>query len=112
MGYRRKDYDDDALVRAIADGLKTYRQIGKELGLSGTMVWAVAHGQKLRDEMVLIVSHYDGAEETKVTVELPVAKESGVYDLKTGEKMATLGQATPKFEVTFTEERAVVVHVK
>ena len=41
---KRKSYDDEALVRAIAEGNKSYAQIGREMGLTRQQVWAVARG--------------------------------------------------------------------
>jgi len=72
---------------------------------------AVAHGQKLRDEMVLIVSHYGGKEKTDVVVTLPVEKMSEIRDLETGRKLATVDPKNQKLALTFTEKRAAVVHV-
>ena len=73
---------------------------------------AVAHGQKLGDQMVLIASHYDGAEEVKVAVTLPVEKQREVHDLRTGEKLGTVTPDNPKLTLTFAETRALVLHVK
>ncbi len=73
---------------------------------------AVAHGQRLGNEMVLIVSHYDGKEEVKVTVTLPVKKPSEVKDLRTEKKLATVTPENPKLTLTFNENRATVIHVK
>ena len=41
---KRKSYDDQALVRAIAEGNKSYAQIARELGLNHQYVWAIARG--------------------------------------------------------------------
>ena len=62
--------------------------------------------------MVLIASHYDGGEEVRLAVTLPVKKPSEVHDLRTGEKLGTVTPDTPKLTLTFAETRAVVLHVK
>lgn len=45
MGSKRKDYDDDALVLAIARGDKTYQQICGEFGISKSLVFKIVRGQ-------------------------------------------------------------------
>ncbi|MBL7133146.1 MAG: hypothetical protein ISS78_03525 [Phycisphaerae bacterium] len=42
---RRKDYDDDLLVRLLAAGELTHGQIGRRVGLSENMVWRIASGR-------------------------------------------------------------------
>ncbi|KKK96002.1 hypothetical protein LCGC14_2667150 [marine sediment metagenome] len=44
-----KDYDDDALVMAIARGDKSCTQIAREVGLSTQMVWQVSMGNRRPD---------------------------------------------------------------
>jgi PKD repeat protein len=70
----------------------------------------VAHGQRLGDEMVLVVSDY-GTEQKESTVTVPVTKESTVYNLETGEEMGTLTPQNDTFTVTFAENRAALVHI-
>ncbi len=49
MARRKKEYDDDALVLAIAQGHKSCAQIARELGLSPSMVSCIASGSRRPD---------------------------------------------------------------
>ncbi len=46
MAHKRTNYDDEALVEAIAAGRKAHRQIGEEFGLSAQMVRDILHGRR------------------------------------------------------------------
>ena len=46
MARRKKEYDDDALVLAIAQGHKSCAQIAREFGLSPSMVSYIASGSR------------------------------------------------------------------
>ncbi len=43
---KRKDYDDDELVMAIAQGSKTYTQIARDFGISRTMLYYIISGKE------------------------------------------------------------------
>ena len=49
MGSKRKDYDDDRLVLAIARGDQTYQQICDEFGISRSLLFKIVHGQARRE---------------------------------------------------------------
>jgi len=46
---KRKAYDDDELVMAIASGAKSHRQIARDFGLSPTMIYFIVKGHKRPD---------------------------------------------------------------
>ncbi len=46
---KKKEYDDELLVRLIAEGRLTFRQIAERVGLSKTMVRKIARGLSRRD---------------------------------------------------------------
>jgi len=48
---RKKKYDDDGLVQAIAQGERSYAEIGRQFGLSDVTVWQIAHG-RVRPELL------------------------------------------------------------
>lgn len=106
---------DFSIVAEVVDMFAPVEDIlidGEYLVAECDVEGAVAHGPRLGDEMVLVVSHYDGKEKTEVTVTLPVKKESEIRDLETGTKLATISPGNPKFSLTFEETRSTVVHVK
>lgn len=71
---------------------------------------AVAHGQRLGDAMVLLISEY-GKEKKDIEVSLPVTKSCRVTDLVSGRDLATVTPAANKFRVTLDTERVALIHV-
>ena len=60
VGEKIKNYDDDELVWAIAEGRRSYAQIGRDFGLSRQMVHYIARGDR-RPELLPLIQDAEGA---------------------------------------------------
>jgi len=107
------DAADCDVISRVIDAVTPVEDIlidGEHLTAETSDPEAVAHGQRVGDDMVLLISEY-GKQKKEIQVSAPVTKPSRVTDLVTGQDLATVAPSANAFRVVLDRQRVVLVHI-